>query len=161
MPRRPETVGKERWVYLPISARRAGRPFRIGPFPLIYPYRSGAKHCRSNEPLALCKVIPRRVIGLEVWLRQEQYWRMKPTPIHIVDTGLLLTLTAFAWALAGWLLAMPVFAVGVLLMRQARKAPAESAEEVAEGRRRTYAQFQKDLHDPTGTPAISIFRDLN
>ncbi len=86
---------------------------------------------------------------------------MKHNLVHLVDAALLLLLAAFAWALAGWLLAAPVLAAGVLVMRRARKLPAETPEEVAEGRRRTYAQFQKDLHDPTGGAGISLLRDVD
>lgn len=71
----------------------------------------------------------------------------------------MLALAALAWGIAGWILAVPVLAVGVLLIWQARTPTVESQAEVAEGRRRTYAQFEKDLNDPTGTSAISIFRD--
>ncbi|MGQ0700315.1 MAG: hypothetical protein ACT4PZ_19000 [Panacagrimonas sp.] len=129
--------------------------------PLDLPLPLQSQALNQSMPLTLCKLIRQPFADLEVWLRQEQYWRMKQTPLHLTDTALLLTLTVFAWALAGWLLAVPVYAIGVVLMRQARKAPAESPEEAAEGRRRTYAQFQKDLNDPTGTPAVSIYRDLN
>lgn len=81
--------------------------------------------------------------------------------IHVSDALVLLALTALAWAIAGWFLAVPAFAVGVLLMRQTRKATAESLAEAAEGRRRTYAQFQKDLHDPTGAAGIALLRDVD
>lgn len=85
---------------------------------------------------------------------------MKLKPILLADTLVLLALTALAWGIAGWILALLVCAIGALLMRRGQTATVESDAEAAEGRRRTYAQFQKDLHDPTGTSAISIFRDL-
>ena len=86
---------------------------------------------------------------------------MKHKLVHLIDTAFLLLLTAFAWALAGWILAVPVLAAGVLVMRRARKLPADTPEEIEEGRRRTYAQFQKDLHDPTGGAGISLLRDVD
>lgn len=86
---------------------------------------------------------------------------MNLKPLHVADALVLLALTALAWAIAGWFLGVPVFAVGVLLMWRARKAPVESEAEAADGRRRTYAQFQKDLHDPTGAAGIALLRDVD
>lgn len=84
---------------------------------------------------------------------------MKLNLVQICDAGLVALVTAGAAVFAGWPLALVMLAVGVFLVRRASKARPESPEEAAEGRRRTYAQFQKDLHDPTGTAAVSIYRD--
>ncbi|MGQ0622770.1 MAG: hypothetical protein ACT4QA_23175 [Panacagrimonas sp.] len=86
---------------------------------------------------------------------------MKLNLVQVCDAGLVALFTAGAAALAGWPLALAALIVGLIFLRRASKAPDEGPEEAAEGRQRTYAQFQKDLHDPTGTPAVSIFRDLN
>lgn len=85
---------------------------------------------------------------------------MKLNLVQICDAGLVAMLAAGAAALAGWPLAVVVLVVGVIVMRRGTKAPAETLEEEAEGRRRTYAQFQKDLHDPTGAAGISLLRDV-
>lgn len=84
---------------------------------------------------------------------------MKINLVQICDAGLVAMVAAVAGAIGGWPIALIVLVVGLVLVRRASKAPAESPEEAAEGRRRTYAQFQKDLHDPSGTAAASIYRD--
>jgi len=86
---------------------------------------------------------------------------MKLNLVQICDASLVALVTTGAAMFAGWPLALVVLAVGVFLIRRASKAPPESPEEAAEGRRRTYAQFQKDLHDPTGGAGISLLRDVD
>ena len=84
---------------------------------------------------------------------------MKLNLVQVCDAGLVAMVAAVAGAIGGWPVALIALIVGVALMRRASKAPSETPEEAAEGRRRTYAQFQKDLHDPSGTAAVSIYRD--
>lgn len=84
---------------------------------------------------------------------------MKLNLVQICDAGLVAMVTAVAGAIGGWPLALIALVIGVVLLRHASNTPAETPEEAAEGRRRTYARFQKDLHDPTGTAAVSIYRD--
>lgn len=84
---------------------------------------------------------------------------MKLNLVQICDAGLVAMAAAIAGAVGGWPLALIALVIGIALLRRASKAPAETPEEAAEGRRRTYARFQKDLHDPTGTAAVSIYRD--
>lgn len=86
---------------------------------------------------------------------------MRPKPVQITDTLVMLALVALAWGIAGWVLAAPAILVGILLMRRTRRLPAESGAEAAEGRQRTYAQFQKDLNDPTGAAGIALLRDVD
>ena len=84
---------------------------------------------------------------------------MKLNLVQICDAGLVAMGAAVAGAIGGWPAALIALVIGAVLLRRASKAPVETQEEAAEGRRRTYAQFQKDLHDPTGTAAVSIYRD--
>lgn len=84
---------------------------------------------------------------------------MKINLVQICDAGLVATVAAVAGAIGGWPIALIVLVIGLVVVRRASEAPAESQEEAAEGRRRTYARFRKDLHDPTGTAAVSIYRD--
>lgn len=85
---------------------------------------------------------------------------MKITLVQFSDAALVALATICAAAFAGWTTALVVLSVGAFLVwRASRPAPAETPEEQAEGRQRTYAQFKKDLEDPTGTAAVSIFRD--
>lgn len=84
---------------------------------------------------------------------------MKLNLVQICDAGLVAMVAAVVGAIGGWPVALIALALGIVLLRRAGKAPPESPAEVAEGRRRTYEQFQKDLHDPTGTAAVSIYRD--
>ena len=86
---------------------------------------------------------------------------MKLNLVQICDAGLVAMVAAVAGAIGGWPIALIVLVIGVLMLRRASKAPAETPEEAAEGRRRTYAQFQKDLHDPTGGAGISLLRDVD
>lgn len=84
---------------------------------------------------------------------------MKLNLVQICDAGLVAMVAAVTGAVGGWPVSLIALVIGVVLVRRASKAPPESQEETAAGRRRTYAQFQKDLSDPTGTAAVSIFRD--
>lgn len=84
---------------------------------------------------------------------------MKLNLVQVCDAGLVVMVAAVAGAIGGWPVALIALVLGIVLLGRASKTPAETPEEAAEGRRRTYAQFQKDLHDPTGTAAVSIYRD--
>lgn len=86
---------------------------------------------------------------------------MKLNLVLICDAGLVAMVAVVVGAIGGWPIAVIALVVGLVLVRRASKAPAESPEEAAEGRRRTYAQFQKDLHDPTGGAGISLLRDAD
>ena len=86
---------------------------------------------------------------------------MKLNLVQICDAGLVAMVAAVAGAIGGWPIALIALVIGAFLLRRASKAPAETPEETAEGRRRTYAQFQKDLHDPTGGAGISLLRDVD
>lgn len=86
---------------------------------------------------------------------------MKLNLVQICDAGLVAMVAAVAGAVGGWPVAVIALVLGIVLLQRASKAVAETPEETAEGRRRTYAQFQKDLHDPTGGAGISLLRDVD